>query len=86
MRGSLLMVPLAMVVLGAPVAHAQYTEKEWPEGPSKQRFVATCNGCHDINRVRVGYTPEGWLTVVRMSLNLDISGTATINRVSGLRA
>jgi virginiamycin B lyase len=54
----------------APAAHAQYMEKEWPEGPSKQRFVATCNGCHDINRVRVGYTPEGWLTVVRMMQNM----------------
>jgi len=42
-----------------------------PEGPSKQRFVVTCNGCHDINRVRVGYTPEGWLTVVRMMQNVN---------------
>jgi len=44
MRGKLLMFPLAMFVLGTPVAQAQYTAKEWPEGPSKQRFVATCNG------------------------------------------
>ena len=62
---------LAMVVLGAPAAQAQYTAKEWPEGPSKQRFVDTCNGCHDINRVRVGYTPDGWLTVVRMMQNMN---------------
>jgi virginiamycin B lyase len=75
MRGNSLMLALVVAVvlaaLGAPVAHAQYTEKEWPEGPSKQRFVATCNGCHDINRVRVGYTPEGWLTVVRMMQNMS---------------
>jgi virginiamycin B lyase len=71
MRGKLLMFPLAMAVLGAPAAHAQYTAKEWPEGPSKQRFVDTCNGCHDINRVRIGYTPEGWLTVVRMMQNMQ---------------
>ena len=45
-------------------AQAQYTAKEWPEGPMKQRFAETCGGCHDINRIRVGYTPEGWLTVV----------------------
>jgi virginiamycin B lyase len=68
--GSLLLL-LVMVIFGSPAANAQYTEKEWPEGPSKQRFVETCNGCHDINRVRVGYTPEGWLTVVRMMQNMQ---------------
>jgi virginiamycin B lyase len=71
MRGKLPMFLLAMIVLGAPAAQAQYTEKEWPEGPSKQRFVATCNNCHDINRVRVGYTPDGWLTVARMMQNMS---------------
>jgi virginiamycin B lyase len=70
MRVRSLMLFLAILVVGAPAANAQYTEKEWPEGPSKQRFVATCDGCHDINRVRVGYTPEGWLTVVRMMQNM----------------
>ncbi|MDE1933222.1 hypothetical protein [Bradyrhizobium sp.] len=60
-----------LVALSAPLAHAQYTAKEWPEGPSKQRFVDTCNGCHDINRVRGGYTPEGWLMVVRMMQNMQ---------------
>jgi virginiamycin B lyase len=71
MRGGSLMFSLTMVVFGATAAEAQYTEREWPEGPSKQRFVATCDGCHDINRVRVGYTPEGWLTVVRMMQNMQ---------------
>lgn len=52
-------------------AQAQYTAKEWPEGPMKQRFVDTCGACHDINRIRVGYTPQGWLTVVRMMQNFD---------------
>ena len=52
-------------------AQAQYTAKEWPEGPMKQRFTEVCGGCHDINRVRVGYTPKGWLTVVRMMQNVD---------------
>ena len=61
---------LSMIVFGAPAAQAQYTGEEWPEGPSKQRFVATCDGCHDINRVRIGYTPEGWLTVVHMMQNM----------------
>jgi virginiamycin B lyase len=69
MRASpLLLFPLLMVSCVSS-AEAQYAAKEWPEGPSKQRFVATCDGCHDINRVRVGYTPEGWLTVVHMMQN-----------------
>jgi virginiamycin B lyase len=71
MRASPLTVLSLMMVLGAPAAQAQYTAKEWPEGPSKQRFIATCGVCHDINRVRVGYTAEGWLTVVRMMQNMQ---------------
>jgi len=70
-RGKSLILVLGMVFIGTPVAHAQYTAKEWPEGSSKQRFADTCGGCHDINRVRVGYTPEGWLTVVRMMQNMN---------------
>ena len=69
MRSHLLAV-LATLTISLP-AHAQYTAKEWPEGPMKQRFTDTCGGCHDINRLRVGYTPEGWLTVVRMMQNFD---------------
>jgi virginiamycin B lyase len=42
----------------------------------KQRFAETCGLCHDINRIRVGYTPEGWLTVVRMMQNFDAPITA----------
>lgn len=70
-RANSLILAIGMVVLGTPVAHAQYTAKEWPESPSKQRFADTCGGCHDINRVRIGYTPDGWLTVVRMMQNMN---------------
>lgn len=70
MRAALTVLSL-MIVFGAPAAHAQYTAKEWPEGPSKARFAATCDGCHDINRIRVGYTAEGWLSVVRMMQNVN---------------
>jgi virginiamycin B lyase len=70
MRVSSLMCFLIMTVSGVSAAQAQYTAKDWPEGPSKHRFVVTCDGCHDINRVRIGYTPEGWLTVVRMMQNM----------------
>src|SRR5438046_3182877 len=73
MRAGSLSLFLVMMLFGATAAEAQYTAKEWPEGPSKQRFVATCDGCHDINRVRIGYTPEGWLNVVRMMQNVQAS-------------
>jgi virginiamycin B lyase len=53
-RANSLILAIGMVVLGTPVAHAQYTAKEWPEGPSKQRFADTCGGCHDINRGLIG--------------------------------
>ncbi len=65
-----LLAAAAVSMLAVP-AQAQYTEKEWPEGAMKQRFTETCGICHDINRIRVGYTPEGWLTVVRMMQNMD---------------
>jgi virginiamycin B lyase len=65
-----LLAAAAVLMLAVP-AEAQYTAKEWPEGAMKQRFTETCGICHDINRVRVGYTPEGWLTVVHMMQNMD---------------
>jgi len=45
-KGSVLLF-LVTLMFGTPAANAQYTEREWPESPSKQRFVATCDGCHD---------------------------------------
>ena len=71
MRGKSLVCVLGIVMLATSAAQAHYTAKDWPDGPSKQRFVDTCGGCHDINRVRIGYTPEGWLTVVRMMQNMN---------------
>ncbi|MFZ0197306.1 MAG: hypothetical protein WAL14_21110, partial [Pseudolabrys sp.] len=62
---------LTLALAQVTPAQAQYSAKEWPEGTMKQRFTDTCGACHDINRVRVGYTPEGWLTVVRMMQNMD---------------
>jgi virginiamycin B lyase len=70
-RCNSMILSLVLLAFGTLTANAQYTEREWPEGPSKHRFVATCDGCHDINRVRVGYTPEGWLTVVHMMQNMQ---------------
>jgi virginiamycin B lyase len=58
--------PAAVLVLAAP-AFAQ----NLPDGPGKETVAAVCGGCHDVNRIRVGYTPEGWLTVIRMMQNFD---------------
>jgi hypothetical protein len=57
----------ALVGCAFPV-HAQ----DFPDGPGKETFVALCGVCHDINRSRAGYTPEGWRTVVRMMLNFEV--------------
>ena len=51
-------------------ARAQQPGADFPEGAGKQAVVNLCGGCHDINRVKIGYTPEGWHTVMRMMLNI----------------
>ena len=51
-------------------APAQVPGSDFPEGPGKAQVVRACGGCHDINRLRIGYTPEGWHTVVRMMQNM----------------
>jgi len=43
-----------------------------PDGPGKETVVAVCGGCHAMNRLGAGYTPEGWRMVVRMMLNFDV--------------
>ena len=69
--------PLLPVIAGAllcaalPV-RAQPAPPDFPEGPGKSTVVALCGGCHDINRLRAGYTPAGWRTVMRMMLNFDV--------------
>jgi len=61
---------LTLVTIAAP-ALSPALAQNWPDGPGKEQVVATCGGCHDINRLRVGYTPEGWLTVTHMMQNFD---------------
>jgi virginiamycin B lyase len=64
---------LAFALLCAALpARAQQPQADFPEGAGKATVVAVCGGCHDINRLRVGYTPEGWRTVMRMMLNFDV--------------
>jgi virginiamycin B lyase len=64
------LIALALVTIMSP-AIAQTSAQSWPDGPGKEPVLATCGGCHDINRLRIGYTAEGWLTVVRMMQNFD---------------
>src|SRR6516164_11813160 len=67
---------LALIAAGllcvATQASAQQAQADFPDGPGKQTFVSLCGGCHDINRVRAGYTPEGWRTVMRMMINFNV--------------
>jgi virginiamycin B lyase len=65
---SLLLLSAASLAASATGAWAQ-PGSDFPEGPGKQKVVEVCNNCHDINRLKVGYTPEGWLTVVQMMQN-----------------
>jgi virginiamycin B lyase len=49
---------------------AQQPGQDFPDGAAKNTVVTVCSGCHDLNRLTAGYTPEGWRrTVVRMMQN-----------------
>src|SRR5262245_14353016 len=67
-----------LVVAGATLlgctfsAHSQQPGADFPEGPGKQTVVNLCGGCHDINRLKIGYTPQGWHTVMRMMENMEV--------------
>jgi virginiamycin B lyase len=60
---------LTAAVVAASPATAQQARQDFPEGPGRDTVLATCGGCHDINRLTAGYTPEGWRTVMRMMQN-----------------
>jgi virginiamycin B lyase len=62
---------IAAAALFALVAPAPAQDFALPDGPGKQRVAEVCGGCHPINRLGAGYTPEGWRTVVRMMQNFD---------------
>jgi virginiamycin B lyase len=44
-------------------------QEDFPDGPGKDVVVGVCGGCHDTNRLRAGYTPDGWRTVTAMMRN-----------------
>jgi virginiamycin B lyase len=73
MRRSLVAGFSAVFLCGHPAA-AQQSAPPFPDGPGKETFLATCGGCHDINRARAGYSPEGWRMVMQMMVNFDGAG------------
>src|SRR5262249_62363229 len=63
---------IGALLCAAMPASAQQAQGDFPDGPGKETFVNFCGGCHDINRARAGYTPEGWQTVMRMMDNFNV--------------
>ncbi|HEY1475987.1 MAG TPA: hypothetical protein VGF53_18110 [Pseudolabrys sp.] len=60
---------VAAALLGAATA-ALSQPANFPDGPGKDIVVAVCGGCHDINRIRAGYTPAGWNMLQHMMQNM----------------
>ena len=58
----------ALVCLMVP-AHAQQSPQGLPAGPGQEIVTTTCNTCHPADRVRAGYTAEGWDSVIHMMQN-----------------
>ena len=70
MIGKSLLSAAALLVFALP-AHSQApgNGQDFPEGAAKSTVTAICGGCHDINRLKAGYTADGWHTVTRMMRN-----------------
>jgi virginiamycin B lyase len=60
---------LAAALCAITPAMAQQAGPNFPDGPGKSEVLGICGGCHDLNRLTAGYTPEGWQTVIRMMQN-----------------
>jgi hypothetical protein len=60
----------ALLCCSAP-AWSQSAPPNFPDGPGKDTVVAVCGGCHDINRLRAGYTPAGWNMIPHMMQNME---------------
>jgi virginiamycin B lyase len=65
-----LLSAVALVGLAASAqAQAPKPGHDFPDGPGKEVVTGVCGGCHDIDRLRNGYTPDGWRTVTAMMRN-----------------
>src|SRR5207247_1014868 len=62
-------VPLSAMLILCPIISAQ--AQDLPAGPGKETVSAACGSCHDVNRIRAGYTPDGWRSVIQMMKNVD---------------
>jgi len=60
----------AFLLCAAAPALAQQPGSDFPEGPGKDVVVAVCNGCHDINRIKAGYSAAGWNMLQHMMQNM----------------
>jgi virginiamycin B lyase len=69
MNSHLISLPAALLS-SALLGWSAQAQQDLPDGPGKETVLAGCGGCHDINRVRAGYTPEGWRTVIQMMQNV----------------
>src|SRR4051812_18136342 len=70
-RKALLSILTTALLCFAAPSQSQQAAQDFPDGPGKEIFVATCGGCHDINRARAGYSAEGWNTLVAMMQNAE---------------
>lgn len=55
------------LMLGAVLPAAA---QDLPPGDGAEIVASVCGGCHSVNRVRAGYTPEGWASVMHMMQNM----------------
>ena len=51
------------------ISHGSAADQALPDRPGKDTVAEVCAACHTLDRLRAGYTPAGWRTVVRMMLN-----------------
>ena len=59
----------ALSVTAVPSSRAQ----DLPPGPGHDYVVASCGSCHPLNRLRAGYTADGWRIVLRMMHNAGVT-------------
>lgn len=59
-------------VVAASMITVPAVAQDFPDGPGKDLLVAACGNCHDISRIRAGYSADGWRQVLRMMRHFDM--------------
>ena len=72
---SLALTTAMLLPLALPAVAQQQPGADFPGAPESKWSSNLCGGCHDINRLKIGYTPEGWRTVMRMMQNMEVAGS-----------